>query len=277
VCFVRLNVGRDERLSIHREHVREPTASRSPHATIEQSWASQPDGVSTMDLPAILFLIGFLFVFSGIIYMSIQSSRKEKETKQLVTQTLGFSLCEADEALAEKIFSLYQRPWSKPTYQLRHVSRKRIPDGEMFLFDLVDTSGEDDSWAEQQAVAIISPALKLPPFIFFPKSNPKYALSGLANQIVEWGMAKIGEPVAFPQYPALGERYVITSQDADGLRLFMDESLARFFGQTEMYMIHAAGDMFTFAEMDPYFKTADIQSMTRRVSRAMEIFRALQK
>lgn len=60
---------------------------------------------------------------------------------------------------------------------------------EMFLFDLVDTSGEDDSWAEQQAVAII-------------------------------------EPVAFPQYPALGERYVITSQDADGLRLFMDESLS---------------------------------------------------
>jgi hypothetical protein len=29
--------------------------------------------------------------------------------------------------------------------------------------------------------------------------------------------------------------------------------------------------------MDPNFKTADIQSMTRRLNRAMEIFRALQK
>lgn len=230
-----------------------------------------------MDLAAILFLIGFLFVFGGILYMSMQSSRKDKETKQLVTQSLGFASCEADGSLVEKISSLYQRPGSNPKYQLRHVSRNRIPNGEMFLFDLVDTSGEDDSWAERQAVAVISPALKLPPFAFFPKSNPKYALSGLANQIVEWGMAKIGESVALPQYPALGERYVITSQDADGLRLFMDESLARFFSQTEMYTIHAAGDMFTFAEMDPHFKTADIQSMTRRINRAMEIFRALQK
>ncbi len=29
--------------------------------------------------------------------------------------------------------------------------------------------------------------------------------------------------------------------------------------------------------IDPNFKTADIQSMTRRVNRAMEIFHALQK
>ncbi|WKZ35135.1 MAG: hypothetical protein QY332_16090 [Anaerolineales bacterium] len=230
-----------------------------------------------MDLTAILFMFGFLVIFGWIVTMSIQSSRKEKETKKQVIQSLGFSSSEADESVSEKIYSLYHRTWSKNSYQLRNVSRRLIPDGEMFLFDLVDTSGEDDSWTERQAVAIISPSLNLPPFAFFPKSNQKYALSGLANRIVEWGMSKIGEPVAFPQYPALAERYVITSQDSDGLRLFMDESLARFFGQTEMYMLHAAGNIFTFAEMDPNFKIADIQSMTRRLNRAMEIFRALQK
>jgi hypothetical protein len=230
-----------------------------------------------MDFTAILFVFGFLLLFGWIITMSVQSSRKEKETKKQVIQSLRFSSFDVDESLAEKISSLYQRPWSKNSYQLRNVSRRRIPDGEIFLFDLVDTSGEDDSWVERQAVAIISSSLNLPPFAFFPKSNQKYALSGLANRIVEWGMSKIGEPVAFPQYPALAERYVITSQDSDGLRLFMDESLARFFGQTEMYMLHAAGNIFTFAEMDPNFKTADIQSMTRRLNRAMEIFRALQK
>jgi hypothetical protein len=230
-----------------------------------------------MDLAAILFVFGFLMIFGWIVTMLIQSSRKEKETKKQVIQSLGFSSFDADESLAEKISSLYQRAWSKNSYQLRNVSRRLIPGGEMFLFDLVDTSGEDDSWMERQAVAIISSSLNLPPFAFFPKSNQKYALSGLANRIVEWGMSKIGEPVAFSQYPALAERYVITSQDSDGLRLFMDESLARFFCQTEMYMLHAAGDIFTFAEMDPNLKTADIQSMTRRINRAMEIFHALQK
>ena len=230
-----------------------------------------------MDLTAILIVFGFLLLFGWIIYMSVQSSRKEKETKQQVAQSLGFSPFEAGRDLPEKISSLYRRPWSKNSYQLRNVSRRLIPDGEMYLFDLVDTSGDDDSWMERQAVAIISASLNLPPFTFFPKSDQKYALSGLANRIVEWGMSKIGEPVAFPQYPALAERYVITSQDTDGLGLFIDESLARFFGQTEMYTLHAAGNIFTFAEMDPNFKTADIQGMTRRLNRAMEIFRALQK
>lgn len=126
-------------------------------------------------------------------------------------------------------------------------------------------------------MALISPSLNLPSFTLFPKASQLYALSDLANRIVEWGMSKIGEPVAFPQFPALTERYVIASPDPDGLRRFMDEPLARFFSQTEMYTLHTAGDMFTFAELDPHFKTPDPQSMTRRVNRALEIFRALRK
>ncbi len=57
----------------------------------------------------------------------------------------------------------------------------------------------------------------------------------------------------------------------------MDEPLARFFSQTEMYTLHADGDLFTFAELDHKFKTADPQSIARRVNRALEIFRALRK
>ncbi len=230
-----------------------------------------------MDLTAVIFLIGFLLVFGWIVYMSLQSARKEKETKEQVAQSLGFFPLEADENLTEKISSLYRRTWSKRSYQLRHVSRRVIPEGEMFLFDLLDISSDDDSSVERQAVALISPALNLPPFTLFPKAGRNYALSGLTNRIVAWGMSKIGEPVAFPQFPALTERYVLASSDPDGLRRFMDEPLARFFSQTEMYTLHAAGDVFTFAELDPNFKTADLQSMTRRVNRALEIFRALRR
>lgn len=230
-----------------------------------------------MDLTATLFLFGFLAIFGLIVYMTMQSNRKAKETRQQIAQSLGFSPFEAGGDLTGKISSLYHRPWSKNSYQLRHVFRRLIPDGEMYLFDLVDTSGEDESWTERQAVAIISPSLNLPPFSLFPKAAQKYALSGLTNRIVEWGMSKIGEPVAFAQFPALAERYMITSQDSDGLRLFMDEPLARFFGQTEMYMLHTSRDVFTFAEMNPKFNTGDLESMTRRINRALEIFRALQK
>ena len=57
----------------------------------------------------------------------------------------------------------------------------------------------------------------------------------------------------------------------------MDEPLARYFAHTEMFMIHPAGDVFTFAELNSKFNTGDVESITRRVNRAQKIFRALQK
>ncbi len=164
-----------------------------------------------MDLTAVLVLIGSLFVFGWMFYMLFQSSRKEKEIKQQVAQSLGFSPIEPDANLTEKICNLYRRTWTNKSYELRHVARRVIPEGEMFLFDLLDASTEDYSPIERQAVAVISPALNLPPFTLFPKASQQYALSDLANRIVEWGMSKIGEPVAFPRFPALTERYVIAS------------------------------------------------------------------
>jgi len=142
-------------------------------------------GGLAMDLTAVLFLVGFLFVFSWMFYMLFQSNRKEKETKQQVAQSLGFSPIEPDTNLTEKICNLYRRTWTNKSYELRHVARRVIPEGEMFLFDLLDASTEDYSPIERQAVAVISPALNFPPFTLFPRASQQYALSNLANRMVE--------------------------------------------------------------------------------------------
>jgi len=44
-----------------------------------------------------------------------------------------------------------------------------------------------------------------------------------------------------------------------------------------MYMLHAMGDVFTFNKMDPKFGKMDQESMSRRINRAMDTFRVLQK
>ena len=230
-----------------------------------------------MDIGATLFLIGFLVVFGFLLYPAIQSSRKEKEGRQHTTQSLGFTRVNGNAELTNKIARLYNRAGSQNRYELRNVSSKALPDGTMYLFDLVDTSGDDDSWTERQAVAVVSPYLKLPHFAFFPKADQKYALSGLANRIVEWGMTKIGTPLAFPEFPAFNERYVVTSIEPDLARGFLDDRIAQFFSRTQMYMVHAMSDIFTFAEMDPRFDTTDLNSMSQRINRTMDIYRVLQK
>jgi hypothetical protein len=228
-----------------------------------------------MELSSILFLIVFLSIFSGIIYLAIRASSNDQKAKQELASTLGFTPTEAHAALLAKISRLYQR--GKNKYEMRNVFHKKLPDGEMYLFDLVETSGEDDSWTETQAVAVISSYLKLPHFTLFPKADQKYALSGVANKILEWGMSFVGKPIPFPEFPAFNDKYVVTSNESDLARIYLDENLLRYFSQTQMYMLHAMGDIFTFNEMDPKFGKMDQESMSRRINRAMEIFRVLQK
>lgn len=230
-----------------------------------------------MEALSLLLVIAFLALIGIIIFVTIQSGQKAQQKKQQFAQSLGFAPYPADEKLSLKIFRLYRRAGAKTQLQLRNVFHKALLDGDMYLFDLVNTSGEDDSWTERQAVAICSPTLNLPAFMLYPKADQKYALSGLANKVLEWGVSFVGKPVAFPEYPALNARYVISSHEPDLLRPFFDARLAGYLAQTQMYTLHAMGDVFTFSEMDPRFDTLDQEKMHQRIQRAMELFRQLQK
>ena len=231
-----------------------------------------------MDIIGDLVLLGFLLFFGGMIYFTIQSSRKDVEIKQQTAQSLSFSPIQADPKLTGEIAKLYRRPRSHANYEIRNVSRRVIPDGEMYLFDLVDTSGEDDSWLERQAVAIVSPYLNMPPFVLFPKTDQKYMLSGLVNKVLEWGMSFVGTPVEFSDYPEFNARYILASEEStDWIRGFFDQDMAQYFSRTQMFTLHAAGNIFTFSEMGTNFDTRDQGIMSQRVNHALDIFRLLQK
>jgi hypothetical protein len=231
-----------------------------------------------MDIIGVLVLLGFLAFFGGMLYFAISTVRREAEQKKQLAQSLGFSPIEADANLADKIAALYRRPGARTRYELRNVSRRVTPDGEMYLFDLVDKSGDDDSWTEKQAVAITSPYLKMPPFTLFPKADQKYAISGLANKVLEWGMSFVSSQVEFPEYPEFESLYIVTSNESsDWVRGFFDQRLADYFSRTQMFMLRAADDIFTFSEMGTKLDGGDPNILSQRVNRALEVFRALQK
>jgi hypothetical protein len=230
-----------------------------------------------MDITTALILLGFLFVFGLVVYLSIQSSRKELQNKRQLAQNLGFTPIEADEKLIIKISSPYRLPGTKNQFMIQNVSRKVIPDGEIYLFDLLETSSDENTTSENQAVAVTSQYLNIPQFTFFPKADPKYALSGMANRVMEWAMSRVGRATTFPEFPEFNARYIVTSDnDPQFIRAFLDSRRAQFFAQTQLYTLHALGDMFTFSEVDPQFKKLDQEILSRRVNRALEIFRQFQ-
>ena len=231
-----------------------------------------------MESLTILVLLLILLVFAGLIVFSITNARQQKQAQAQMAQTLGLTPVEPDETLLAQISALYQTPGNKPRHSLHNVTRRKLPDGELFLFDLVDRDGESDSWLERQAVAIRSDTLRLPPFQIFPKIDAeKYALGALANAIVEWGVSKVGTPVQFHEFPAFQARYTLTSTDPEAVRRFFHEDKARFFARTEFYELRAAGGLFVFTEIQPGLKVNDPAQITNRINRALDIYRLFQE
>ena len=226
----------------------------------------------------LVVVLCFLSFFGLIVYLMIRSERKAKASKVQISQSLGFTPIDPDPDLLLKMNHLYQNIRANlkipadGLFELQNVSRKRIADGEMFIFDLINTSGDDNSYTEKQAVAIISPSLNLPHFMIFPRAVMDGNIAELANKFLDWLMAKVGNPVEFPEYPEFESRYLVSSPDPEGTRRFLDSSKLRRLANTKHYGIHAGGDMFTLSSFQMSSGTLSQEMMSERVSQAMGVF-----
>lgn len=225
----------------------------------------------------LVIVIAFFALFIGLLAYAIRSGRKEQRNKQEWAAMLGFSAVQPDAMLAQKIVALYRNRHGSGPDALRNVSRKTIPGGVMYLFDLVDTSGESDSTAESQGVAVISPDLRLPQFMLLPRMDEQQRLGKLANRVIAWGANLGGDVLTFPEYPAFDRRYLVITREMGATQDFFDEAIAAFFSATEMTTLHAGGDTFTLSEIRYGVQKLNQEVLAARVGRAMEVYRVLGK
>lgn len=226
-----------------------------------------------METLSILIIFGALAFFALLVYLAIHTDRSDAENKRKLTAALGFTPIEPDERLNAKISQLYMSGTRGKNFCLKHVSRKELPDGEMYLFDVIETSGEDNSISDQQALAIVSHRLNLPPFVLYPKvDSDTYMLGGFANKLIRWATTFIGQPVDFPEYPDFQKKYTVSSPDPEPVRRFFSPSLARTLANTSLYQMYAGGDAFTFSRLNTKFKKPDQEILAECVNQAMYIF-----
>lgn len=237
---------------------------------------SGAESVAGFELAVVL---GVLLVFGLMLAFIIRSERKGRGTKLQISQSLGFTpMSEPPPELIRKINQLYQNirgnrdEPEEVKYELQNVSHKRLADSEMFIFDLINTSGDDDSYTEVQAVAMISHHLSLPNCVIFPKADINGPLTNLGNQVLGWVVSKFGNPVEFPQFPEFEQRYLVSSPDPDGTRQFLDDSKLRRLAKTRLLGIHAREDMFTLSHINMSAMSLTRESMSERVNQAMDVF-----
>ncbi len=224
------------------------------------------------NLFVLLLIILFIVVMVAMMIVALRKNRERQQVLAQLKQSLGLTQVEPNEKLLRKISQLY-RSNSREKYALSNVAHKSLPDGELLLFDLEETSGSDNTTLETQAVAIITPGLNLPEFNLLPKAHLSTAISQVLEMIIP-GKRPLD---LLQEYPALAARYVIRSPMPEAMGGFLTPRIANYLTQTEMVTLRAAGNLFIFSEIDPLTNTTDLEKMQTRIQRALEIFAVLQQ
>jgi hypothetical protein len=229
-----------------------------------------------MQYLGIVIVLCLLAIFVYVVYMMATSARKTKELKHELAASLGFTAVDPSEELLYWISSAYPKYKASRQFELKNVSRKSHPDGTIFLFDLIDTAGEDDSYLAEQAVAAISPSLQLPNFFIFPKADSEGWLTDLANKTLLWMVGRIGNPLDFTDFPEFSRRYLVSASDPEAARSFLRPHILNQLASTRFLSIAANENVFILSSIDWHRKPLDRQILSERINRALQFFTLFQ-
>lgn len=236
--------------------------------------------MTTVQVIAALLAVAW---FAAIVAWMIRSWRRRQEAQSQIQQALGFASIEPLPELRAKIAGLYHATRldahnpSKDRYQLARVAARHMPDCDLYLFDLLDTSGGETGISDRQAVAVISQYLDLPPFMIFPKADVDGSLSKLGDRFLGWLASTFGNPVDFPDFPEFNSKYLVSSLDALGTRQFLDADRLHALAHTRLLNIHACGDVFSLSHMEIQMESPTTERARASVNLALSLFRSWQK
>ena len=225
-----------------------------------------------METLAPLLTLGIIILFGILVVFLIRMEKAEKSRKSQQALNIGFTPIEPDQSLLVRISQLYQTKKGITSFELRNVSHKGIPDGEMYLFDLVNTSGEEDSVVEEQAVAVFSQYLDLPEFTIFPQLDIKGTGGRIVKSLLSWVVSKAGDPVDFSDHPRFQQRYLVSSGDSQETRNFLDDRKLHLLAKVRLLCIHAGGDIFVLSTFDQAVNPRNNESISKRISKALDVY-----
>ena len=225
-------------------------------------------------LAASLIILIILIFIAFIIFM-IRREKVEKVRKVQMIQSLGFIPVESDQELLNQIFYLFENRWDEAQFQVQNLYRKRIPDGDMYIFDLVNIAGDEDHVTEEMAIAMVSQYLELPAFTMFPRLAEDGLGWEIANRVLGWVVSKLGDPINFPDHPEFQKNFLVSSKDVEETRQFLDDRKLHMLAQIRMIGIHAGGNMFVLSRFLQTSPPEKHDQLSKRITLAMDVFQIL--
>lgn len=234
--------------------------------------------------PHILFAVAVALIFLSAILISVSKARKTTEGKQHTASVLGFRALE--EAPPQLVAGIQRLHPQIPSQQLSidNVFHQRDFDGDYYLFDLDDTSEDEDTWQNTDVIGVISPQLALPRFylIALPPVNQERWVGKLVDRILDkvfdWAAVYQGlTRVTYPHKYGFDDQYAlfveneITAED-----FFTEHRLSSLTGYKTLFQVIAAGNCMTVSRSFPpstQAKESELKTLYRRARDLFHLFR----
>lgn len=239
-----------------------------------------------MELPfsldlGMIFVVLVVLIVGLVVFFSIRSSQRDTQKRQAEAAELGFlPTSKNDYPLLLKKIGAIHKQYGKSGIQLRHVFQRQLPDGMIHLFDLWDTSGEDNTELLSHAFLLVRQGPDLPAFMIsaMPDTSQMPAmLAGLMQKLTKWMMDKTLPPVVFPPEYGIQGRLQVVSDDPTRMSELLDQStLARLAGSPGVFLA-GKGDSILFSPMRMPVKNNQNEQPTlaQRYNQALDAFRSI--
>ncbi len=219
-----------------------------------------------------LLALSFAGAFALLLLISVRASRRAAARRQNAAAPLGLRpLSAPDPALLQRISGLLHR--APGSIELRNAFQRTLPEGDLFLFDLWDTSGGSSSPVAETAFALRVAGAAYPRLSLLPRLEETNPAAGLANRFIGWVAARSLPRIEFDTPYEFAQHYLVFGEDEPAARAFLDENLRSRLSNLRGVGIELQGEMILVSDAFRRISHERPAELSSELDRALSVFR----
>ena len=234
----------------------------------------------TFDDPLLVYGIMLLILlFSASLFFGVRIRRRSSQDKLGQAQYLGFTPLDGPwPDLLKRLSEIYTR--SSMRLELENVFFLQRGGADIYLYDLRDINSGEAFWFAEDALLIVSPALRLPDFTLLPRPYGGLTARTPGAWMLERAMmmrvGRVGHTrVVFSDSAWFDERFFVTGLDEDAVRALLTHT-------RRSQLVQYAADLEFFGRQDmlavrriPPGRPMSLEQLRLQVSKAMAVYEIL--
>jgi hypothetical protein len=226
-------------------------------------------------LIGILVVLGFILFFGWMIVWMSRSTKQQKQERADMAAMLGFQPVLKTEYVKLKSRLAHINPkHGSNSKELRDVFVKHLPEGDLYLYDLLDNSGDSSNVIQNRALALVVTGKQFPRFVISARLSMPGMLAQLANKVIVWAVGYQMTIFDFPEVPDFNEHFVVAGEEELAVKNLLNSSILHRIKGYEWIFLAGGGDTLEYSpQFEKYTGKKDINYLSARINSALDVMR----